>query len=179
MKKSELEIGKVYAYSTKPNPDRIYQISAFKVADLDPKLGWSDSKGSVAGNYINSNGELGAYVKLLPRYIIGDYQEWKHRLELRSKDREIAELKRSIEMKKAQEVKNTYTPVFTDIYKVKSWEISADYNGKMKIELTHSQFTDIARDLKRYNIILEEEQAKRQAEWDARNNSQPSEAQVA
>ena len=169
MKKSEIEIGKVYAYSTRQNPDRLYQISAMTVTDLNPKLNWADTKGSVQGNYIKSDGEAGSSGKFLPRYIIGDYAELKHQFEIDEKNREIAQLKKTIETKKAEESIARYKDIFTneETYKIHSYYIKNMYNGRVTIELTHDQFASIAIDLRRYNQILKEEQAKRQAEWDA------------
>lgn len=169
MKKSELEIGKVYAYSTKQNPDRLWEISAFKIVDLDPQISWRETKGTVAGHYVDRNGEVGTtLVKVLPRFIIGDYQEWKHSLEIRQKNREIAELKRTIEVKRVHDKIAQHKDIFIEKYQVQSYKISNGYDGKVKIELTADQFNDIAYDLKRYKTILDREEAQRQAEYEAR-----------
>ena len=170
MKKSEIEIGKVYAYSTRQNPDRLYQISAMTVTDLNPKLNWADTKGSVQGNYIKSDGEAGSSGKFLPRYIIGDYAELKHQFEIDEKNREIAQLKKTIETKKAEETIARYKDIFTneETYKVHSYYIKNMYNGKIKIELTHDQFASIAIDLRALARYRAEEEAKRQAEYEAR-----------
>jgi hypothetical protein len=170
MKKAELELGKVYAYSTRKDPDRMYQVSAIAITDLDPKLNWADTKGSVQGNYIKSNGEVGATAKFLPRYIIGDYAQIKHQFEIDEKNREIAQLKKTIETKKAEETIARYKDIFTneETYKVHSYYIKNMYNGNVSIELTNDQFASIAIDLKSLARYRAEEEAKRQAEWEAR-----------
>lgn len=177
MKRAELEIGKVYAYSRYANPTKPYQIGGFIIDSLEPVLKYGN-RGStlpeVRGRYTDKYGnptEGDKPTTMALRRIIGDYLTIKHDLELTEKNREIAQLKKSIRTKEVTELieKNhqLYKRNTSDSYDsehktgISFYRLNNRYDGTVNIELNLDQFKNLTHRLNRLEL-LEARQAQEQ-----------------
>jgi len=141
MKRSELEIGKVYAYSRTTNPTSVYQIDGFIVDSLDFAKDWrGNTIQEVKGRFTDRNGNPKESPATAPlRRLIGDYLYLKHDLELRAKNREIAQLKKEIESKKMSEVIDKHAELITTKLDINKYDIRNNYDGRATITLNTDQ----------------------------------------
>jgi len=142
MKRSELEVGKVYAYSRYANPTSVYQIDGFMVDSLEVRKDWrGNTIQEVKGRFTDQFGkpkENGTTTAPLRR-LIGDYLMMRHDLELRAKNKEIAQLKQQIESKKMNEIIDKHHELITTRLGIRQWDIRNQYDGRATITLDTDQ----------------------------------------
>lgn len=142
MKRAELEIGKVYAYSRHSVPTSVYQIDGFIVDSLDAQKDWrGNTIQEVKGRFTDRNGvpkESSATAPL--RRLVGDYLLMKHDLEMREKNKEIAQLKKEIASKQMTELIDKHHELITNKLDIKKWDIHNNYDGRATITLDYDQF---------------------------------------
>lgn len=141
MKRSELEIGKVYAYSRTAEPKSVYEIDGFIVDSLEFAKDWRGKTiQEVKGRFTDKNGNPKESPATAPlRRLIGDYLPLKHDLELRAKNREIAQLKKEIESKKMAEVIDKHHELITTKLGINRYDIRNQYDGIVSITLNTDQ----------------------------------------
>lgn len=169
MKRAELEVGKVYAYSRYANPTATYQIGGFIIDSLEPVRKYGKTGPTipeVTGRYTDKDGnptaEPDRTTTIALRRLIGDYLVTKHSLELAEKNREIARLEKTIKSKEVQQIIDERHELFTERLGINKYNLSNRYNGKVEIELTLDQFKSLAVALA--NLKWYERQAELRAE---------------
>ena len=143
MKRSELEIGKVYAYSRNNNPTSPYEIEGFIVDSLDPKPDWRGRTNpqEITGRFTDSNGNpKQSTTTANTRRLVGDYLTIKHDLEIRQKNKEIARLNKEIASNKMSELIKTHQELITSRLDINFYDIRNQYDGRATITLTAPQF---------------------------------------
>jgi hypothetical protein len=173
MKKSDIEIGKVYAYSRTATPDSTYQVSGFVVDSLDIPESWrGNAKQEVKGRFTKSDGTIqedANFTNVNIRKLIGEYLPIRHDLELREKNREISRLNQQIATTKIEGIIKAHAEVITKRLEIKYYDIRNTYDGKATITLTAQSLQELVRafqSLDRYEEQAERERAERQAEWE-------------
>jgi hypothetical protein len=148
MKRSEIEIGKVYAYSRTAEPKSPYEISGFVVESLEPVKDWRGNiKQEVKGKFTNPDGTLKTHesdsTTVNIRKLIGDYLSLKHDLEIRAKNREIAQLNKQIASTRVEGLINKHAEIITQRIKIDRYAIRNNYDGKAVITLTADQLQEL------------------------------------
>jgi hypothetical protein len=166
MKRSEIEVGKIYAYSRNTNPTSAYQIDGFIVDSLEFAKDWrGNTIQEVKGRFTDRNGvpkESNATAPL--RRLIGDYLLMKHDLEIREKNREIAHLNKRIKSKEIEELIESKHALITERLKVRRWDLRNNYDGKAVLTLEVEHLRNLCWDLERlarYEEQFEKEEAER------------------
>lgn len=142
MKRSELEIGKVYAYSRYANPTSAYEIDGFIIDSLDLQKDWRGRPTQeVKGRFTDKDGNPKDSPATAPlRRLIGEYLPLKHDLELRAKNKEIARLNREIASTKVEGLITKYGEVITSRLDIQTYDIRNQYDGRATITLNADQF---------------------------------------
>jgi hypothetical protein len=143
MKRNELEIGKVYAYSRNQEPTSTYHISGFIVDSLEPVKDWrGNTKPEVRGRFTDHNGNPKETdpTNAPLRRLIGDYLSTRHDLELREKNREIAQLNKQIESTKMLNLIERHHETVTKRLEMNRYDIYNNYDGKATITFNTKQF---------------------------------------
>lgn len=165
MKRAELEIGKVYAYSRYSSPTSVYQIDGFIVDSLDAQKDWrGNTIQEVKGRFTDRNGvpkESSATAPL--RRLVGDYLLMKHDLEMREKNREIAQLNKQIASTQIEGLIKNHTELITKRIDIKSYDIRNNYDGKAVITLDAKQFQNLVWAFKRLERQDEQSRLDEQA----------------
>jgi hypothetical protein len=141
MKRSELEIGKVYAYSRTAEPKSVYEIDGFIVDSLEFAKDWRGKTiQEVKGRFTDKNGNPKESPATAPlRRLIGDYLPLKHDLELRAKNKEIARLNREIASTRVEGLINKHAEIIVERLKINRYDIRNNYDGRATITLTAEQ----------------------------------------
>lgn len=157
MKKSELTVGKVYAYSRKTVQEYSWDIAGFIVDDLDPKLAWKEPKGSIAGRFVKSDGTPQEnQTKVLPRFIVGDFEVVKLKLENREANRKIAQLNTEIANSNVRTFLDMNSKELAELLELKStYYIANNYKGQITITLTAGEAQDLLRKLRGVDNLKE------------------------
>lgn len=170
MKRAELEIGKVYAYSRYGNPTAVYQIGGFIIDSLDPvrKYGRTGSTlPEVIGRYTDKDGkpmtEPDKTTTIALRKILGEYLPIKHDLELREKNQQIARLEKQIASKEMERLIEDKHELITKYLGVSKYSLKNLYNGKVEIELNINQFKSLAIALSNLKWYEDKAEADRKA----------------
>jgi hypothetical protein len=145
MKRSELEIGKVYAYSRTAEPKSVYEIDGFIVDSLEFAKDWRGKTiQEVKGRFTDKNGNPKESPATAPlRRLIGDYLPLKHDLELRAKNREIARLNREIASTRVEGLINKHAELITERIKIDRYDIRNNYDGRAVITLNADQLQEL------------------------------------
>lgn len=145
MKRSELEIGKVYAYSRTAEPKSVYEIDGFIVDSLDFAKDWRGKTiQEVKGRFTDKNGNPKESPATAPlRRLIGDYLSLKHDLEIRAKNREIARLNKQIASTRVEGLINKHHEVISSRIKIDRYDIRNNYDGKAVITLNADQLQSL------------------------------------
>lgn len=141
MKRSELEIGKVYAYSRNANPTSTYQIDGFIVDSLEFAKDWrGNTVQEVSGRFTDRDGKPKDSPATAPlRRLIGEYLPLKHDLELREKNKEIARLNREIASTKINELITRHQELIASRIDIQTYDIRNNYDGKAILTLSADQ----------------------------------------
>jgi hypothetical protein len=145
MKRAELQIGKVYAYSRYSVPTSVYQIDGFMVDDLEFAKDWrGNTIQEVKGRFTDQYGNPKESPSTAPlRRLVGDYLLMRHDLELREKNKEIARLKKEIESKQIAELMDKHSELITSRIQIQSYDIRNNYDGRATITLNSDQFRNL------------------------------------
>lgn len=168
MKRSELEVGKIYAYSRESNPKSLYQLDGFIVDSLEPQKDWrGNTIQEVKGRFTDRNGVPKESPATAPlRRLIGDYLLMKHDLEIRAKNKEIADLNKRIKSKEMEELIESKHALITERLKVNRYDLRNNYDGRAVLTLEIEHLRNLCWDLERlarYEKQAElDEQARRE-----------------
>lgn len=148
MKRSELEIGKVYAYSRYQDPTNIWHIDGFIVESLEPVKDWrGNNKQEVRGRFTDKNGNPKDYqtdqTSVNIRRLIGDYLPLKHDLELKEKNKEIARLNKQIASTRVEGLINKHAELITERIKIERYDIKNTYDGRATITLNADKLQEL------------------------------------
>lgn len=174
MKKTELVVGREYAYSTKSNPTWVERV---KVLDLNPKLLWRDAKGSIEVEFIRTDRETGedkagSPTKVLGRYLIGEYREAVANIEIAKRDKEIAYLRRQANEREQRDfLEGRVKPLLKEVLEGQSYSIRFDSSRTYQpftLELSREGLRVLVEDLQigKYNatrlenVLLELERVR-------------------
>lgn len=141
MKRSELEIGKVYAYSRTADPKSLYEIDGFIIDSLDLQKDWRGRPTQeVKGRFTDRNGNPKDSPVTAPlRRLIGEYLPIKHDLEIRQKNREIARLNKQIASTQIEGLLTKHTELITSRIDISQFDIRNQYDGRATITLNADQ----------------------------------------
>lgn len=141
MKRSELEIGKVYAYSRTADPKSLYEIDGFIIDSLDLQKDWRGRPTQeVKGRFTDRNGTPKDSPATAPlRRLIGEYLPIKHDLEIRQKNREIARLNKQIASTQIEGLLTKHTELITSRIDISQFDIRNQYDGRATITLNADQ----------------------------------------
>jgi hypothetical protein len=148
MKRSELEIGKVYAYSREARPTRSYDITGFIVDIIEAPKDWRGKQiQTVKGRFTDKFGnptteDVGSREAPLRR-LIAEYLPLKHDLELRDKNYEIERLKSQIAATKMEGLIKNYGGIINKRIGLESYTIRNQYDGRATITLNTDQFSEL------------------------------------
>lgn len=146
MKRSELEIGKVYAYSRSTNPTNLYEIEGFIVDSLDPTPDWRGRTNpqEITGRFTDTSGNpKPSTTTANTRRLVGDYLTLKHDLEIRDKNKQIAQLNKQIASTQVEGLIKTHHELITNRLDINFYDIRNQYDGKATITLNADQFNKL------------------------------------
>lgn len=174
MKKSDIEIGKVYAYTRHQNPTSTYHISGFVVESLTPAKDWRGNINSqeVSGRFTKSDGTINPdanQTNVNIRRLIGEYLPLKHELEIRDKNKEIARLNQQIASTQIEGLIKANSELIAKRLDIKSYDIRNTYEGRATITLNASQFQRLVWDFKSLERHDEAERIEQQKRYEALN----------
>lgn len=154
MKRSEIEIGKVYAHSRNAEPTRSYEVAGFVVENFDPVKDWRGNvkQQEVNGRFTDDKGNPKPDAPLVAvslRRLIGDFLPIKHDLEIRAKNKEIAELNKRIKAKEMEQMIEDKHALISERLKVSRWDLRSLYDGRATLTLNTEQLRRLAWDLER------------------------------
>ena len=174
MKRNELEIGKVYAYSTYTfTPTRAYEIKPVVIHDTELN---KFHKGEVQVKSIDKDGNIGETPYWVnTRKIVGKYQETLHEFQLAEKNAEINRLKKEIRERENRDTIERLVPEWKD-YGVSRWDIHLDGTDQVKVTIKLDQLKAVTDILRWYPLTAQRLEEVR-AELDAIKN--PPQEEVA
>lgn len=158
MKLADIKVGDTLAYSTKRDIDSKWQITKVEVVDLAPSKYYRE-KGTVLVRFFRTKrnwetNEIENYTadeRVALRYLVGDYTELVHDLEIREKNREIGRLKEELESKRRTELLARVAPTFETALKVPSYHLKNGRFGRFELELNEDQLRSLERILNDHN----------------------------
>lgn len=174
MKRAELEIGKVYAYSRTTDPTSTYQVSGFIVDSLEIPDSWrGNAKQEVRGRFTDSEGNVKddntSQTNVNIRKLIGEYLPIRHNLEIREKNREIARLNNQIANTQIEALIKANHELIKKRLGVGYYEIRSNYEGKATMTLNAKQLQSLTIDLRSLERYEEAERLEQQKRYEALN----------
>lgn len=162
MKRSELEIGKVYAYSRTTDPSNIYQIDGFIIDSLDTQKDWRGRPTQeVKGRFTDKDGNPKDSPATAPlRRLIGEYLPIKHDLEIREKNKQIAQLNKQIASTQISGLIEKHHELITKRMDINYYDIRNQYDGRATITLNADQLQKLIWAFQSLNRHEEHAQAR-------------------
>lgn len=173
MKRSELEIGKVYAYSRTTNPTSTYHVSGFIIDSLEVPQNWrGNAKQEVRGRFTKDDGTTNPDTQATSvniRKLIGEYLPIRHNLEIREKNREIVRLNNQIASTQIEALIKANHELIEKRLGIKYYEIKSNYEGKATITVSAKQLQALTIDLRSLERYEEAERLEQQKRYEALN----------
>lgn len=160
MKKSELVIGREYAYST-TREELPRWFTKAKLVSLESEKGYRAKANTVLVEFTHtygSNPEPITKLQYVQLYTLkGDYETIKNKREVLDMGLQIQQLKNELEKNRRVNVMNQYKKNFID-FGISAYSFR-DYRPSFQVEFTEEQFKTVSKLLATYNKDLAEEKA--------------------